>query len=126
MNRESERKRLVELVSKIQCRNSECAKSCSDCASIAIFDEDVELLADHLLANGIVVPPVKVGQTVYALVIEKIEEFVVVSVEFSRASGFSLMASNGKYPMLYNDKDIGKTVFFTREEAEKMLEGEEK
>lgn len=119
MNREAERKRLVELLYGSKLIHN-------------AFNNDEGLahhlimnLATNLIDNGIVVPPVKVGQTVYALVIEKIEEFVVVSVEFSRASGFSLMASNGIYPMLYNDKDIGKTVFTSREEAlEKLKEGD--
>ena len=125
VNREAERKRLVEVISKIQCRNSECAKSCSDFSSVALFDEDVEILADHLLDNGIVVPPVKVGQEVWVIVDgfrnpmqgyisrfslwQDCEEIVV------RVIGYLLQS--------YQIKDIGKTVFTSREDAEKALEG---
>ena len=69
--------RLIELIGKVQCRNSECAKSCSDCSSVALFDEDVEILADHLLKNGVIVPPCKVGDMVYCEYNKKVIEGTV-------------------------------------------------
>ena len=35
------------------------------------FDEAVKINADHLLANGVVVPPCKVGDTVYLITIKR-------------------------------------------------------
>lgn len=81
-------------------------------------------LADMLLENGVIVPPCKVGDKVYTLFCNKCDEGVVVSCEYSRASGFSYMSSNGIFPALFKEEDIGKTVFLTREEAEKALKGD--
>ena len=83
-----------------------------------------EFIADFILANGVIVPPCKVGDTVYTDVLKKIEGFVVVSVEFSyTANGFEgeVTASNGEYPLLVNFENIGKTVFLTKDQAEQAL-----
>ena len=89
-----------------------------------------EAIADNLLENGVVVLPCKVGDKVYSVVFKSnyINESTVV--------GFHL----GKFPDLRGHRrkeylvcytsyvlrhieieQIGKTVFFTREEAEKAL-----
>ena len=122
------RDRLIELISKKQCRNSECVKSCSDCASIAIFDEDVEILADYLLENGVIVPPCKVGDKVYV-----IEDWVYSKfLEEKEVGAISIQGTNDFSKELWEDcrggligafADFGKTVFLTREEAEKALKG---
>lgn len=47
-----------------------------------LVDGEIEAIADHLLSNGVIVPPVKTGQTVYPLnadprfraFVEKIEQ----------------------------------------------------
>jgi hypothetical protein len=80
-------------------------------------------IADYLIANGVIVPPCKVGDKVYTLFCNEVDEGVVVSCEYSRASGFSYMSSNGTFPTLFNGQNIGKTVFLTKEEAEKALKG---
>ena len=88
--------------------------------------EAVERLADHLIANGVIVPPVKVGDNLY-----DVTEFIegrdcpevyelqdnVLYVE--KTKGGNILFS---YDGVYIDHDaIGKTVFLTREEAEKAL-----
>ena len=56
MNREAERKRLVEILKE----NCHCkGDDCTQCRSNGLCFTQRE--ADHLLENGIVVPPVKVG-----------------------------------------------------------------
>ena len=87
-------------------------------------------LADHLLANGVIVPPCKVGDKIYE---------ALPKVNFIRSTtvvGFHL----GKFPDLrghkrkeyivcYSDYSLthidigkfGKTVFLTKEEAEAAL-----
>lgn len=63
MNREAERKRLVEILKEnCHCINEDCEK----CSSNGICFTHRE--ADHLLDNGIVVPPYKVGTKVYATI----------------------------------------------------------
>ena len=96
--------------------------------TIAIKNEDtydyIEWLADELLANGILAPPCKVGDIVYADTLGEIEGFTVLSIELAyTANGFEgdFVANNGKYPLLFKFGNIGKTVFLTREEAEAKL-----
>ena len=88
----------------------------------------VDDVVDYLIANGVIVPPCKVGDSVYSNVLDEIEGFVVVSMELAyKAKGFvgEFVSNNGTYPMLFNFENIGKTVFRTREEAEKALKGGE-
>ena len=89
-----------------------------------------EVIADGLLANGVIVPPCKAGQTVYAidsLNHKEIYECRVNEISMSagnnnfvvldRFIGGFLLRRN--YSVCFND--FGKTVFLTREEAEKAL-----
>ena len=108
---------------------------------------DIERLADHLLANGVILPPCKVGDTVYRL-----DDYLWDSesslCEHYRVGGFGdpsecCKTSDGRksaecikiveIKMTYKNilqylafEDFGKTVFLTREEAEKALREKEK
>lgn len=115
----TERERLIEL---IQNAVNGCARYWA------------EIIADHLLSNGVIVPPVKIGQTVYPLYadprfrafVEKIEqttngfyfEWVQYDVgvdctECWDAEGFDI-------------GDIGKTVFLDETEYLIALKEREK
>jgi hypothetical protein len=80
-------------------------------------------IADHLLSNGVIVPPCKVGDTVYVClsrtrVIEcKVARIIIERIE---EIGMSFICYGG---MRFDMRHWGKTVFLTREEAEKALEG---
>ena len=93
--------------------------------------ENTDKIADYLIANGVIVPPCKVGDKVYKIMT------AFGYVNECKVVGFHL----GKFPTLRGHKrkqyfvcyadyhlyhipfdDIGKTVFLTREEAEKALE----
>ena len=91
------------------------------------LEEWLGVYADHLLADGVIVPPCKVGDTVFYpfhrywcdggykpldVTVEKI------TVHQSFDSVFVFECGNGFF---FRDTDIGKTVFLTREEAEKAL-----
>lgn len=68
----TERERLIELIKTMECRYE---KTCpqygemADCAKCQYDDYDAcnsyARKADYLLANGVIVPPCKVGDTVY-------------------------------------------------------------
>jgi hypothetical protein len=94
-------------------------------------EESIEAVADHLLAKGVIVPPRKVGDTVYHLTSEEV--FGVLNcVEIYEGKVFSMAKDedglwlycrydNGlKY--WYSETDIGKCLFLTREEAEAEME----
>ena len=79
-------------------------------------------IADHLIANGVIVPPCKVGDTLYYL------DRYSKSVETDTVKFFTI-TKNGCKPILtrHNIKfwemyEWGKTVFLTREDAERALE----
>lgn len=84
---------------------------------------DNEELADHLLSEGVIVPPVKVGGTVYTLNRGKVKEWKVCfigqntreEIKFHLADeGFKTMIEAWNY-------DIGRTVFLTKSQAEQAL-----
>lgn len=93
--------------------------------------DPAEVVADYLLDNGVIVPPVKVGQTVWIIHnhSQTICEGEIVRltynkfttpqewIEYKFDSPYSGETAN------YNRIDLclGKTVFLTREEAEQAL-----
>lgn len=85
----------------------------------------VEDLVDKLIAEGVIVPPVKVGQTVYRIYWEcAIDECKVSSLTQKSDKSWKIRVARGVnkgYFEIKPDK-LGKTVFLTREEAERALE----
>ena len=84
-----------------------------------------DVIADKLLAEGVIVPPCKVGDAVYF--VDKYEDGT-----FMEESRVTEVCSKGLFTSAsFTPKDdmgnfesyeeIGKTVFLTREEAEKAL-----
>lgn len=86
-------------------------------------------LADYedLEEQGLLVRlPCKVGDTVYVPTRNFISELRIVLISVDTSDGamyFSWMLNNGIYPNLdgFSGHELGKTVFLTREEAEKKL-----
>lgn len=78
--------------------------------------ETIERVADHLLANGVIVPPVKVGQTVYRAYIKDLGEEEVLEVGMDDEGVFFETTEARYYEWHFN-----KCVYFSREEAEKAL-----
>ena len=84
--------------------------------------------ADHLVANGVIVPPCKVGDKVYKISRNKVKECEVVFVGISadeKCSYFNFIENYAdgtfykSYSMVFGV--IGKTIFLTKEEAEQKL-----
>ena len=95
------------------------------------YDEIVERLADHLISSGVIVPPVKVGQTVYIIDecydSEEAEPYAldvrVKAIGYDE-KGFWIQIAlplGFKQSGYVSENSFGKTVFSTREEAEKTL-----
>ena len=130
------RDRLIELLNK--------SATEMDCPSM-------EQVADYLLANGVIVPPCKVGDKVY--IITSCENILMDycfdgtgtvvcpfenSCDYEECDGNNLRLFETEVISLYNEGygwnleckhinksfsqyDIGETVFLTKEEAEKAL-----
>lgn len=91
-------------------------------------------IADYLLANGVIVPPCKVGDTVYMpwewSGVQGIACLKVTTMSnilgFGWSCGTDLNSDDDGFLDEYNYgrlkfDDVGKTVFLTKEEAEKAL-----
>ena len=96
------------------------------------YDEIVKRLADHLIENGTILPPCKVGDTVYffSSVLEEVCESKVIKIEQnyytpSNPFWFSIEYLSKQIGTqvihIPINQAIGKTVFLTREDAEKSL-----
>lgn len=121
------REKMIELLRKASENNylmhydlSDLCDSWSGCA---------ERMADYLLDNGVVMLPCKIGETVYSVENvwngRKTEKKVVTRI-IDRIAGNELnplyMVSTNPYEIHYLPSEFGKTVFLSKEEAEKALE----
>ena len=109
-------------------RGRYCAGECGECGKVEMFDEEIENIANHLLANGVIVPPCKVGDIVYKImdiesVHRQILEVEVLSIRIEDKMKFFVKTVKN-YLYCYDEysiDDFGKSVFLTREEAEQAL-----
>ena len=92
-----------------------------------------EEIANYLLENGVVAPPVKVGQTIYVLWSGGrkgigVAEFKVISINLDCPDDMEIVYRSKKLNATMcryaNASDIGNTLFLSREEAEQALERE--
>lgn len=125
----TERERLIELISHYQVEITAYEASCGR-STRAVS----ERLADYLLSNGVIVPPCCIGDTVYEIrengknpISGKRFDRCITTVQMLDCAAIrksTLYAKEKRYAK--NDSvRLGKTVFLTREEAEKALEERE-
>lgn len=86
--------------------------------------QTLQTIADHLLAEGVIVPPVKVGQTVYTINRKHPKEWKVCFIGYNSQGEFKMHIATEKFTEMLEmwDYNIGKTVFLTREQAETALQ----
>ena len=92
-----------------------------------LMEFEKAILADYLLANGVIVPPCKVGDTLYDIS-EFVADYACPEMYEIKDNMMSFEKYKGEYRFTYDccyiyPEEIGKTVFLTREEAEKALNG---
>ena len=127
----TERERLIELI-----RNA--PKTDTVYGDIRLKDPvpTLQTIADHLLSNGVIVPPCKVGDIVYAegwwwrdgkdIVAYQITNITITQnkkgewTKKYRAMRFE-NEKTVDIQLNFSFEEIGKTVFLTKEEAEKAL-----
>ena len=102
--------KLIELITE--------SGACFDCFPVAGYDEkQKQTIADHLLANGVIVPPCKVGDVVY-------KTSVLGEITELKIKGFDCGIATEPYNIIPIE-NFGKTVFLTKEEAEQALKERE-
>lgn len=90
-----------------------------------------EEIADYIIENGVIVSPCKMGDTIYEVIGSHYIKSVVCAIHISDGSrnrcnhkSESYIVARNKntnYVKHYNINKFGKTVFLTREEAEKCI-----
>lgn len=108
MNKQKDR--LVELLDEC-CKTELCTQ---------FYKSVLGRIADQLLANGVIVPPCKVGQDIYRVTGGKVYgDWQIAYIEvYPDEIGFIDDSDN-----YFTEDHIGKDVFLTREEALKALGG---
>lgn len=113
------RDRLIELISDMENELLRAYQYTTDEYRIAS-------IADHLIENGAILPPCKVGDTLYDIsefvngcsspeIYEYTCEYITIFKDKDGETVFEIDAIN------FHFNDFGKTVFLTREDAEKSL-----
>ena len=74
-------------------------------------------IADYLIANGVIVPLVKVGDTVYQVDSVRIYESKITAI-YQDGIGKIIYDTDG---IAFDERAIGKSIFLTREDAEQAL-----
>lgn len=117
----TERERLIELL--IQGGRQPCGigdpweeNHCKGCEYEHEKDCRLIMMADYLLANGVIVPMCKIGDTVYQTDGVRIYELEILDVSLRRNKPYYETES-----IDFDGDAIGKTIFLTKEEAEKAL-----
>lgn len=95
------------------------------------YEEYVEALAERLIAEGVIVPPCKVGQTLYVtdILSGKICECEVIEVKGFAGEEVTLIEYEApkEIPDVVSyecpDTELGISIFLTQEEAEQALKG---
>ena len=108
----TERERLIELLNN------------SLTGSVGLSSVLSTSIADYILANGVIVPPCKVGDTVYYVNRGRIERLEIRNINYSfrdREYYVYLENSSGKALNINYYQLIGYRLFNTLEEAEKAL-----
>lgn len=112
------RDRLIELL-------EDCGRS--QMPMVAGLELWADAIADYLLENGVIVPPCRVGDTVYVMEDEftGFWECQIISMQYDGVQWLEYMnclwAHHHGGFWKWQECDIGKTVFLSREQAEKAL-----
>jgi hypothetical protein len=78
-----------------------------------------EVIADKILANGVIVPLLRTGQTVYRVSKNRMWEVKIWKVEICGGT----VSYIDHYDKSFLERHIGKGVFLTREDAKQALKG---
>lgn len=116
----TDRERLIEILKLDSCPSPYiCDESCKYANLKQCYEERT---ADLLLEHGVIVPPCKIGDTIYFIDEDMILEGTVKSIE----SRYYVLAyvSSKRIEFAIPKSVFGESAFLTREEAEKAINPE--
>lgn len=122
METEKQRERLVELLKEADANpfNRE----------ITNFEDIMEMIAEYLMSNNVLVTPMKLGQNCFnpCSYRNDVDECRVSSITQKVDGTFKIRLTNlrGKWVFEITEDEIGKRVFLSRAEAEAKLKENEK
>ena len=103
--------RLIELLGKC------CAKYLN---VTNLLEYEKLIFADYLIENGVIVLPINAGDTIYRpFGVKGVESWIVETIVLHPEEIVFIDDSENSF----KESDIGVSVFLTREEAEKALQG---
>ena len=121
------RDRLIELVKPFVSGNA-CEHQSGSCELTSCRYCNARELADHLIENGVIVPPCKVGDKVYVVsqgsgfnMRWDVYEGTVTNIHLNRHNELTIRVENGEKFFGYYEP---RFIHNTKEEAEKALRGE--
>ena len=122
------RERLIELLKQAD-EKCNSIKQCKNCIGFGKGEDCLNfLISDYLITNGVIVPPCKVGQVVYQIYWDfRIDKCKVSALTQKSDESFKIRVTSGINRSVFEvtPDRLGKTVFLTREEAEKALKERE-
>lgn len=115
----SDRDELINLISKSQDYGATYAKSQMDERKTYIYETPNSVLADCILADGWIKPPLSLKQIVWYKSFDGINQCKVSSLTQKADGSFKIRLTNliHKFVFEITPDKIGKTVFLTKEEA---------
>lgn len=119
----TDRDRLIELLKNDSCESPMlCDPNCKYASLKRCYEERT---ADYLLENNVFVAPVTEDDSVYIILLGHILPFDVIGVSLFRKTLIFKAQHGLNLTWVFKMEDFGKTVFLTREEAEKALKERE-
>jgi hypothetical protein len=117
MTNDKQRERLVDLIKQ----GEKAFADKYEGKVMSHIDELYEFITDYLLANGVIVPPCDIGQTVYT---RYGYSFKIQRIEILEDKKILFRCGNDGTDdyMAFYDFEIGTDVFLTKEEAEQALQ----
>ena len=131
--------RLVKMLCGVKCKGEErweggcIGRADGECVRIKNLEMCmVNKIADNLIGKGVIVPPCKAGDMAYHLTsidtheelnVAEIFEGKVCSISKDEKTLWIYCRYNNGLNYWYTEKDIGRKLFFVREEAEQALKG---
>ena len=115
----TERERLIELLKNDNCPSPFICDA--NCKYINSENCLAERIADYLLEKNVFITPVTEGDSVYIIMFNRVIPFDVISVSLFRKILIYKAQHGIHLTWVFKMEDFGKTVFLTREEAEKAL-----